>query len=110
MKASILTTALALLATQTYSAPTLSPLNARQFEAQITFIGAGDASFTQSVPTAPGSTFTIDNDLSVSRISSAGGASCTFFGVDGSTTTVVGANTVDVGPPQTQVSGACSAL
>ncbi len=50
------------------------------------------------------------NPLSISHISSAGGASCTLFGVDGSKTTVVGADTVDVGPPQTQVSGSCLAL
>ena len=52
----------------------------------------------------------IADPLSVSHISSEGGASCTLFGIDGSTTTVVGANTVDVGPPQTQVSGSCLAL
>lgn len=56
-------------------------------------------------------TYTIpDNPLSVSHIASQGGATCTLFGVDGSVTTVVGANTVDVGPPQTQVSGTCRAL
>lgn len=55
------------------------------------------------------STITAD-PLSVSHISSEGGASCTLFGIDGSTTTVVCANTVDVGPPQTQVSGSCLAL
>ena len=50
------------------------------------------------------------NPLSVSQISSEGGASCGLFGVDGSETTVVGANTVDVSPPQSQVSGSCLAL
>ena len=51
-----------------------------------------------------------DNPLSISHIKSEGGATCTFFGIDGSVTTVVGAQTVDVGPPQTQVSGSCLAL
>jgi hypothetical protein len=51
------------------------------------------------------------NPLSISTISSQGGATCTFFGIDGSQTTVVGAETdVPVGPPQTQISGVCDAL
>ena len=41
---------------------------------------------------------------------SEGGATCGFLGIDGSQTTVVGAQTVDVGPPQTQISGSCLAL
>ncbi len=48
-----------------------------------------------------------DNTLSVSQISSPGGAACTFFGVDGSDTFIYGEETVDVGPPQAQVSGVC---
>jgi len=62
MKLSILSPALALLAiqVQVHAAPTPAQANElRQFQAQITFIGAAGASFTQSVPTAPGSTFTI---------------------------------------------------
>ena len=51
-----------------------------------------------------------DNVLSISHIKSLGGATCTFFGIDGSKTTVVGAQTVDVGPPQTQISAVCRAL
>jgi hypothetical protein len=50
------------------------------------------------------------NPLSISQISSVGGGFCTFFGIDGSETTVVGAQTVPVGPPQTQVSGVCDIL
>ena len=48
-----------------------------------------------------------DNTLSVSQISSPGGAACTFFGVDGSDTFLFGAQSVQVGPPQAQVSGVC---
>jgi len=48
-----------------------------------------------------------DNPLSVSHITSLGGATCGFTGAEGSETTVVGAQTVDVGPPQPQVSGSC---
>ena len=50
------------------------------------------------------------NPLSISKIQLAGGATCTFHGIDGSSTTVVGAQIVDVGPPQTQISGSCLAL
>lgn len=52
----------------------------------------------------------LDDPLSISHINSLGGATCTFFGIDGSVTTVVGAQTVDVGPPQTQISGSCRAF
>lgn len=47
-----------------------------------------------------------DNPMSVSKISSPGGASCTVFGSDGSNTFIHG-GTVDVGPPQRQVSAVC---
>lgn len=50
------------------------------------------------------------NPLSISHITSLGGATCSFVGIDGSHTVVVGAQTVDVGPPQTQVSGSCLAF
>ena len=53
---------------------------------------------------------TAANPLSISYINSEGGASCSFTGIDGSHTTVVGAQTVVVGPPQTQISGSCLAL
>lgn len=48
-----------------------------------------------------------DNTLSVSQINSVGGAICSFFGADGSDTFLAGEETVDVGPPQVQVSGVC---
>lgn len=48
--------------------------------------------------------------LSISHISSADASvQCTFQGIDNSVTTVSGAELVDVGPPQTQISGSCSA-
>lgn len=51
------------------------------------------------------------NVLSISHIaSSTDGVECTFSGIDGSSTTVSGAVQVDVGPPQTQVSGTCSLI
>jgi len=109
MKTFTIFAALPFLAALVHAAPTPATVQARQFQAQITFIGAAGASFSMSVPT-DGSGFTISNPLSISKISSEGGASCTFFGIDGSSTTVVGANTVDVGPPQTQTSGSCLAL
>ncbi|PYH88606.1 hypothetical protein BO71DRAFT_131851 [Aspergillus ellipticus CBS 707.79] len=78
-------------------------------EVLITFVGAANAQFSQQFPT-DGSETTISNALSISHImSNTGGVSCTFHGVDNSVTDVSGAETVDVGPPQTQVSGSCTA-
>lgn len=48
-----------------------------------------------------------DNVLSVSKITVPAGVTCTFDGIDGSVTKVSNQARVDVGPPQTQVSGAC---
>ncbi|RAK95958.1 uncharacterized protein BO80DRAFT_367574 [Aspergillus ibericus CBS 121593] len=73
----------------------------------ITFEGAANAQFQQTFPTNGAST-SITNPLSISHIiSGTNGVHCTFNGIDHSVTTVSGAQTVDVGPPQTQVSGAC---
>ncbi|KAJ5539484.1 hypothetical protein N7513_007816 [Penicillium frequentans] len=87
----------------------------RTNDVEITFIGAANAQFTQNFP-ADGSTvsicpFTLLPDvLSISHISSADASvQCTFHGIDNSVTTVSGAELVDVGPPQTQISGSCSA-
>ena len=49
----------------------------------------------------------IANPLSVTSITSNGGGICSFFGVDGSETETIGAETVLVAPPQAQVSGSC---
>ncbi|MCJ1407881.1 hypothetical protein MMC19_001952 [Ptychographa xylographoides] len=108
MQTFLVATVFAALTACVSAAPTPQVV-ARQFEVQVTFIGAADAEYTLSIP-ADGSLVTIDNHLSVSKISSAGGASCSFRGIDGSDTTVVGAQTVDVGPPQTQTQGSCLAF
>ncbi|KAL1847171.1 hypothetical protein Plec18167_002014 [Paecilomyces lecythidis] len=105
MKFSEYSTVFAVLA----AVSTAAPAEKKQFSAEITFIGAAGASFSQSF-VADGSSIAITNPLSISHISSDGGATCSFKGVDGSNTVVVGAETVDVGPPQTQVSGSCLAL
>ncbi|KAJ5093659.1 hypothetical protein N7456_009520 [Penicillium angulare] len=84
-----------------------SPIKRAQ-EVEITFIGAADAQFSQSFP-ADGSVVSISNSLSISHVSSAdGNVQCTFNGIDNSVTTTDGAGTVDVGPPQTQISGSCN--
>ncbi|KAH8647448.1 hypothetical protein BGZ60DRAFT_535334 [Tricladium varicosporioides] len=90
---------------------TAAPSEKRQFQAQIIFQGAPPevAQFSMSVPT-DGSVFTITNPLSISHIQSLGGATCSFFGIDESHTIIVGAQTVDVGPPQTQILGSCLAF
>ncbi|KAJ5647027.1 hypothetical protein N7490_003399 [Penicillium lividum] len=85
-----------------------SPLKRTQ-DVEITFIGAANAEFSQSFP-IDGSTVSIANVLSISHImSSDANIQCTFHGIDNSVTDVIGAETVDVGPPQTQTSGSCSA-
>ncbi|MCJ1456513.1 hypothetical protein MMC28_006874 [Mycoblastus sanguinarius] len=111
MKTFTISAALALLAALGQAAPAPSQAKGRQFEVQLTFTGAGPNPpiFTLAEP-ADGSIFEVDNALSVSTITSAGGAVCTIYGADGSATTIVGSQTVNVGPPQTQVSGACSAF
>ncbi|CAI7660799.1 unnamed protein product [Penicillium glandicola] len=83
------------------------PVKQRDDQVEITFIGAADAQFTQSIPN-DGSTVSIENPLSISHISSnTAGVQCTFNGIDNSVTIVDGAQLVDVGPPQTQVSASC---
>ncbi|KAJ5788749.1 hypothetical protein N7457_003739 [Penicillium paradoxum] len=85
------------------------PLKPRNDQVEITFIGAADAQFTQSFPT-DGSAVSIDNLLSISHISSnTAEVQCTFNGIDHSVTVINGAEWVDVGPPQTQVTGSCQA-
>ncbi|KAK7748669.1 hypothetical protein SLS53_000690 [Cytospora paraplurivora] len=80
----------------------------RQFKAVITFTGAA-ASYTLNVPT-DGSVFNTDNDLAVDTITSLGGATCGFTGVDGASVTIVGARSATVAPPQAIVSGSCLAF
>ncbi|KAJ5374339.1 hypothetical protein N7517_006345 [Penicillium concentricum] len=83
------------------------PLKQRDHQVDITFIGAADAQFTQSIP-SDGSVVSIENPLSISHISSkTAGVQCTFNGIDHSVTVVNGAQWVDVGPPQTQVTASC---
>ncbi|KAI4162896.1 MAG: hypothetical protein LQ342_003407 [Letrouitia transgressa] len=106
MKFLAIPTALLLAVSSVSAAPAIET---RQFAAQITFYGAADAKYSLSIP-ADGSVVRITNPLSVSKISSLGGATCSFKGIDGSNTVVVGAQTVDVGPPQTQISATCRAF
>ncbi|KAJ5206588.1 hypothetical protein N7491_002797 [Penicillium cf. griseofulvum] len=84
-----------------------NPVKQRNHQVDITFIGAADAQFTQSIAT-DGSIVSIENPLSISHISSnTAGVQCTFNGIDHSVTIVNGAQLVDVGPPQTQVTASC---
>ncbi|KAN0075742.1 hypothetical protein V8E54_007012 [Elaphomyces granulatus] len=106
MKVSIISTIVATLLAASSAAPVD---NARQFQVAITFYGAAGASFTQLFPTDD-QPYPITNPLSISQISSVGGGFCTFRGIDGSETVVVGEQTVPVGPPQTQISGVCDIL
>ncbi|KAL5361680.1 hypothetical protein BJX96DRAFT_152553 [Aspergillus floccosus] len=103
MKTSVIATALTAIAGLASAGPV-----EKRFDVTVTFHGAADASYTRHIP-ADGRTVTLNDVLSISKISSTGGATCTFHGVDGSVTTVNGAQTVDVGPPQTQTWGTCTA-
>ncbi|KAL8714779.1 MAG: hypothetical protein Q9220_001292, partial [cf. Caloplaca sp. 1 TL-2023] len=132
MRTFTISAALLLLTSLVSTAPVATQPETRQFDAFITFYGADTDAYYTRIWTADGSSMVIcqslyfesplcsfgtdggggcaDNPLSISHIGSAGGATCSFFGVDGSETRVVGAQVVDVGPPQVQVSGYCVAL
>ncbi|KAL9120245.1 MAG: hypothetical protein Q9187_003202 [Circinaria calcarea] len=101
MKTFAISAALALLAGLVSAAPATPCV-------QVTFQGAPPdvAFYTRCIPT-DGSLTTLNDPLSISHIVVNGQANCYFFGVDGSFTTVGPFQTVDVGPPQTQVSGYC---
>lgn len=95
-------------------------------QVHVTFIGAADAQFTQSFPSSgewvqismsiyifrnaqTKTLIGIANPLSISHIQTGTeGVTCVFNGVDNSVTTVIGTQLVDVGPPQTQISGSCA--
>ncbi|KAK7702252.1 hypothetical protein SLS64_009830 [Diaporthe eres] len=106
MKYSQAVSVLSALAGLTSAAPAAEP---RQFKAVITFTGAA-ASYTLNVPTDATLFQTTDNNLAIDTISSQGGATCTFFGVDGASVTIVGAHSATVAPPQAIQSGSCLAL
>lgn len=55
-------------------------------------------------------TYCTGQSLAVDEIVLEGGATCTLFGVDGGSFTVVGANSVIVAPPQAITGGSCLAL
>ncbi|KAL8724726.1 MAG: hypothetical protein Q9166_007787 [cf. Caloplaca sp. 2 TL-2023] len=107
MKAFTISTALALLTSLVSAAPAPQG-GSPPYQIAINFIGAADGQFTQYFSTN-GFGSGIYNPLSVSKISNPGGATCYFYGVDGSQTTVPSGQTVDVGPPQQQTYGFCYA-
>ncbi|KAI4230492.1 MAG: hypothetical protein L6R40_008011 [Gallowayella cf. fulva] len=105
MKAFTISTTLALLTSLVSAAPAPAGASA-PYQIGITFIGAADAKFTQYFLTN-GYGSGIYNPLSVSKISNPGGATCYFFGINGSQTQVPSGATVDVGPPQQLSYGYC---
>ncbi|KAL2054378.1 hypothetical protein ABVK25_005519 [Lepraria finkii] len=110
MKLFTVSAALLLAALDLASATPAQPL-ARQ-AVVVTLEGAGPnpPSYTLT-PSFDGSTFTIDNPLSVSHINvNTAEGICTFHGIDGANTTIISEGTEDVGPPQVQVSGRCCAF
>ncbi|MCJ1479146.1 hypothetical protein MMC13_007830 [Lambiella insularis] len=108
MKSVLVSTVLALLVTAVHAAP-VPQVEGRQMMVQVTFQGATpSAQFTMAVP-ADGTPMTVTNPFSISHIVSTAGATCTFMGINNSKTVTVGAQIVDVGPPQTIVKGSCMA-
>ncbi|ODM17591.1 hypothetical protein SI65_07266 [Aspergillus cristatus] len=97
---------LSTLAATAIAVPVAVPGENHHSTATVMFFGAADASFTQDFKT-DGTETDIHNVLSISKISVPAGVTCTFDGIDGSVTKVSNQAVVDVGPPQTQVSGAC---
>lgn len=105
-------------------------IESRQFEAQLHFYGAAGTEYTISAPTSGNAPFTtgkfylnklclpvfrlltrcLGQSLAVDEIVLEGGATCTLFGIDGGSFTVVGANSVIVAPPQAITGGSCLAL
>ncbi|KAG7007335.1 hypothetical protein G7Y79_00010g028360 [Physcia stellaris] len=100
-----------MLSLTTTAAP--PPLEARQGAGPtVTFSGAGPNPPTYTLtPPFRGENITITNPLSVSHISVDQTLGvCSFQGIDGSRAFIVGAGSVDVGPPQTQLSLRCCAF
>lgn len=109
MKSFTISAAVAILAALASAVPT--PANqARTFMVTVKFYGADPPAYFQQEFPGDGQVVKIDNPLSISKIESQGGGTCNFRGVDGSSTTTVGRQTVDVGPPQRQISGVCRAF
>lgn len=109
MKAFTISAVIGLLAASAKAAPAPTPVQVKSrevFLAPITFYGAGGAEYTELVPTND-TVYIINNPLSVSSIYSPSVAFCVFFGAEGSSTVVTADQTVDVSPPQPQVSGIC---
>ncbi|KAG8526007.1 uncharacterized protein KY384_000769 [Bacidia gigantensis] len=90
--------AIALQAASTLSTPALN------FQAELNFTGVDAAdSYVVFAQTNAPNTFFIDHpNVSVSKISLLGEVICTVFGSEGSSTTLAGDSTADVGPPQPQ--------
>lgn len=104
MKAFTISATVALLAALAHAAPasTATPTATITFEAAPT-------PFTQVFP-LDGSVQPITHNESVDHITCPAHVDCIFYGIDGSVTECRGPATVTVGPPQTQVSGKCTAF
>jgi hypothetical protein len=111
--AAISTIAISLLATLSTAFPALPNLALKNKPRSIQYINvefqaAANTGYSQVFP-VDGSVQYISNDpddLSISHIVLDGYAPCTFYGVDGSVTSLSSGG-IDVGPPQTQVYGIC---
>ncbi|MCJ1290268.1 hypothetical protein MMC34_001804 [Xylographa carneopallida] len=106
MKSSTLSLTLTLVAAMAQAAPTATQSFPDEFKVGLTFYGAAGASYDMSAPTDD-TAYPITNPLSVSSISSGGGGNCNFFGGEGGEGFLPNAGTVEISPPQTQVSVIC---
>ena len=101
------TIATALIAAAGFATAAPAPQGSGPAYVTASFEGAAGANFVQSFP-VNGIAQEISNPLSISNIQFYGGATCYFHGIDNSETQVgPAAETVAVGPPQTQTYGYC---
>ncbi|KAI0141328.1 hypothetical protein BJ166DRAFT_597624 [Pestalotiopsis sp. NC0098] len=102
---------LTLAATALLASTGLAAPEARSATVAVRFEGAADAAYTQWVP-ADGVAHTVGTDLSISHIvvldPAPASLNCHAHGIDGSDTYTYGPGSVDVGPPQVQLTISCT--
>ncbi|MCJ1415313.1 hypothetical protein MMC32_001645 [Xylographa parallela] len=107
MKSSTLSFMITILAALTQAAPTATqPAPRQEFKVGLTFFGAAGASYDMNVPTDD-TPYPITNPLSVSSIYSNGGGNCNFYTRDGGDGFLPDSGTIDINPPQPQISVIC---
>ncbi|KAL8773101.1 MAG: hypothetical protein Q9194_004411 [Teloschistes cf. exilis] len=106
MKALIISTAFALLASMVFADPAAQAGNSDS-QVSIQYHGADPEALRYDIEATDGKFFFIDVEFSVFKIRVDGDGFCTFVGTDKSITIVPNGNVQAVGPPQTQFGGYC---